>query len=79
MVVGEEQRVTPFEGLKALTLNSAYEYFEENTKIRLKAGKVADLVFLDENPLKVNAAAIRDTKVFETTKDGKTILKSPAS
>jgi predicted amidohydrolase YtcJ len=75
VVVGEAQRITPYEGLKALTINGAHEYFEEGAKGSLKAGKLADLVILDRNPLKVDKAAIRDIKVVETVKEGKTVYK----
>jgi predicted amidohydrolase YtcJ len=73
VVVGEAQRITPYEGLKALTINGAYEYFEEKTKGSLKEGKLADLVILDKNPLKVQVNDIKNIKVFETIKEGKSI------
>jgi len=73
--VGEAQRVTPYEGLQALTINGAYEYFEEDTKGSLKAGKMADLVILDRNPLKVEPDQIKEIKVVETIKEGKTVFK----
>jgi len=75
VVVGEAQRIDAYRGLKALTINGAYQYFEENTKGSLKAGKLADLVILDKNPLKVNAMTIKDIKVMETIKEGKSIYK----
>ena len=73
--VGEDQRITPYEGLRALTANGAYEYFEEKSKGTLEAGKLADLVILDKNPLTVDPNNIRDIKVMETIKEGKTIYK----
>ena len=75
VVVGEAQRIDAYRGLKALTINGAYQYFEENTKGSLKVGKLADLVILDKNPLKVNAMTIKDIKVMETIKEGKSIYK----
>jgi predicted amidohydrolase YtcJ len=41
----------------------------------LKVGKLADLVILDQNPLKVEAMKIKDIKVMETFKEGKSIFK----
>lgn len=75
-VVGEDQRVTPYEGLLALTIHGAHEYFEEETKGTLEPGKLADLVILDRDPLKVDAAAIRDIRVLETVKRGRTIYRA---
>jgi len=53
----------------------AFQYFEEKTKGSLKAGKLADLVILDKNPLKGQANEIKNIKVFETIKEGKSVYK----
>ncbi len=78
-VLGPQQRITPYEALQAITINGAYMYFEEDSKGSLEPGKVADLVFLDRNPLKVDPLAIKDIKVMETVKAGKPVftLKKP--
>jgi predicted amidohydrolase YtcJ len=75
VVVGGAQRIDAYRGLKALTINGAYQYFEENTKGSLKVGKLADIVILDKNPLKVAPIEIKDVKVVETIKEGKSIYK----
>lgn len=75
-VLGEDQRLTVMEALKGLTINGAYQYFEENEKGSIEEGKKADFVILDKNPLKVNEAEIKDIKVLETIKEGNTIYKS---
>lgn len=71
--VGLNQGVTPFEGLQAMTINVADQYDEADSKGSLTAGKRADLVILDKNPLKANPVDIKNIKVIETIKDGKTI------
>ena len=75
-VIGADQRVTPMEGLKAMTIKVADQYGESDTKGSLEAGKLADLVILDKNPLKVEPMAIKDIKVVETIKEGKTIFQA---
>ena len=77
VVVGPDQRITPLEALKTITINAAWQYQEQATKGSLEAGKIADLVILDKNPLKVDPMAIKDVKVVETIKDGKTIYPAP--
>ncbi len=75
-VIGADQRVTPLEALKAITINAAHQYFEEDTKGSLQVGKLADLVILDHNPLTVDPMKIKDIKVAETIKDGRTIYRA---
>jgi predicted amidohydrolase YtcJ len=74
-VIGEDQRITPLEALKAQTLWAAAQYGEADSKGSIEVGKRADLVVLDRNPLKVDPTAIRDVQVVETIKDGKSIWK----
>lgn len=74
-VIGENERATPYQALKAITIHAAYEYFEENLKGSLKTGKMADFVVLDKNPITVNPAELKEIKVVETIKAGKTIFK----
>ena len=73
-VIGGDRRVTPLEGLKAMTINVAYQYGEQASKGSLEVGKLADLVILDKNPLKVDPMSIKDIKVIKTIKEGKTIF-----
>jgi len=75
-VVGADQRLTPLQALKAITLDAAYQYFEEKRKGSIEVGKLADFVILEKNPLKVPAMSIRDIRVLETIKEGHTIFKS---
>ena len=76
-VLGPEQRVSVMDALKSITINAAYQYFEENTKGSLEPGKLADFVILDKNPLKVDPLSINDIKVVETIKEGVSIYTVP--
>ncbi len=73
ITLGEGQRLTPYEGLKAITINSAYQHKQEHLKGSIKEGKLADFVILAENPLTVATDKIKDIKVLETIKEGKVI------
>jgi predicted amidohydrolase YtcJ len=70
--VGPDQRVTPLEGLKAMTIWGAEQYGEQDSKGSLEPGKLADLVILDRNPLEVEPMAIKDIRIVETLKEGET-------
>jgi hypothetical protein len=56
-----------------MTIWAAEQYGEQGTKGTLEVGKLADLVILSQNPLTVKPMAIKDIKVQETIKEGKTI------
>lgn len=74
--LGPEERISPLEALKAVTVNAAYQYFEERQKGTLEPGKLADLVILSDDPLRVDPMAIRDIQVLETIKRGETIYQA---
>ncbi|WP_418830620.1 amidohydrolase [Paraeggerthella sp.] len=71
----ESQKIDVFDGLKAITINGAYQYGEEERKGTLEVGKLADLVILDANPLKVDPMDIRSIKVLETIKEGTSVYR----
>jgi predicted amidohydrolase YtcJ len=65
-VLGAAERITPFEALRAITADAAWESFEEDRKGTLEAGKLADLVMLSDDALAVEPMAIQDIQVIET-------------
>lgn len=75
-VLGKEQKLTVWEALKGITVNGAYQCFEENSKGTLEVGKLADLVILDKNPLEIDPSAIKNIKILKTIKRGKTIYSA---
>ena len=58
-----------------MTAMAAYQIKEEKTKGTLETGKLADLVVLEKNPLKVDPASIKNIQVVETIKEGTTVYK----
>jgi predicted amidohydrolase YtcJ len=75
-MVGPDERIPAYAALCAVTSAAAYEIKEEKTKGTLEPGKLADLVILEKNPLKVPSTTIKDIVVAETIKEGKTVYKA---
>ena len=74
-LLGAAERVSALEALKAITINAAYQYGEENTKGTLETGKTADLVILSADPLSVSPLAIKDITVEATIKAGQVVYQ----
>ncbi len=74
-VLGQEQRISVLEALRAVTISGAYQIFEEDRKGSITPGKLADLVILGENPLTADTGRLRDIPVLETIKEGKSIYR----
>ncbi|MEG0926650.1 amidohydrolase [Chryseobacterium sp.] len=74
-ILGPNERITPLQALKAITINGAYQLQEEDRKGSIKTGKLADFVILDQNPLTIDPEKIRDITVLETIKEGRSVYK----
>jgi hypothetical protein len=75
-LLGPEERITPYEALRAITKDAAWQYFEEHRKGTLEPGKLADMVVLDADPLKINPKELGNIKVLETIKEGQTVFRA---
>lgn len=75
-VVGPDERISAHDAFKALTIDAAYQYSEDDRKGSIAPGKLADLVVLDKNPLKVPPSEIKDVRVLQTIKEGTTIYQA---
>ena len=73
-VLGPNERISVEEALKAVTLNAAYQYFEEEHKGSIEVGKQADFVVLSENPLRVAKEDLLNIKVLQTIARGRTVF-----
>lgn len=71
--LADDQKISVFDALRGITINAAYQYFEEDRKGTLEEGKLADLVILDRNPLTIDPMQIRDIRVLATIKEGETV------
>ena len=74
-VIGPDERVTPLEAMKMITLWGAEQYGEQASKGSLEPGKLADMVVLSDNPLTIDPTKINSIVVLETIKDGKSVYK----
>jgi hypothetical protein len=72
-VLGPDQRVSPYEGLKAITIWPAYQHYEEKEKGSIEVGKQADFVILSADPLTVDPLRIADIKILETINNGEAV------
>jgi predicted amidohydrolase YtcJ len=75
-VMGPGQRITVYEALSGITRTGAWGNFEEETKGTLEEGKLADLVVLDRNPLKIDPLTLTEVKVLETIKEGVSVYRA---
>jgi predicted amidohydrolase YtcJ len=66
-----DDRLTVEEALPLMTIESAYSVLRDHEIGSLKAGKLADLIILSENPLEVEPDAITDIQVLMTMVGGK--------
>lgn len=74
VTLGESEKISIKEALKAITINAAHQYSEGHIKGSIEKGKKADFVILSENPLTVSDEKIKDIKVLKTVKDGKIVF-----
>jgi predicted amidohydrolase YtcJ len=70
-VIGPAERISPMAALRAVTIDAAWQIFQEDNRGSIEAGKFADLVVLAENPID-HPARIRDIAVDRTMVGGRT-------
>lgn len=73
-VIGAAERISAMEALKAVTINAAWQIFQEDNRGSITAGKYADLVVISGNPL-AQPETIRDLEVLHTMVGGRTIFR----
>jgi predicted amidohydrolase YtcJ len=73
-VLGPEQRISVMDALRAVTIDAAWQVFQEDNRGSLEPGKYADLVVLSGNPLD-DPMAMRELVVERTVVGGATIYR----
>ncbi len=74
--LSEDKGLSRAEVLRAITMNSSYELHQDQSTGSLEAGKLADLIVLDRNPLDIPAEQIADIKVLQTVVGGRVVYQS---
>jgi predicted amidohydrolase YtcJ len=72
-----EQKISIQEAIEAYTLGSAYAEFQEKEKGSITPGKLADLVIVSDNLLRIDPRAIREARVEMTMVGGKIVYGGP--
>ncbi len=70
-----ENKLTREEALKGMTIWAAYANFEENLKGSIEAGKLADLVIMENDIMVEDAKNLRELPIWATVIGGKTVYQ----
>ena len=76
-ILGPTERVTANDALKAVTINAAWQLFEDDQRGSITVGKAADFVLLSHNPLRIQPENIKNISALCTWIDGIKINTSP--
>ncbi len=71
--MGDDQKISVKDALKGITVNAAYQYFEEKDKGSICVGKRADFVLLSENPLTENPEKLDRIQILKTFSQGELV------
>ena len=75
-VLGEEQKISTYSALEAMTINAAYQHFEDDIKGTIEVGKQADLVVLSQDPLSIDTKDILEIEVVATFSRGQEVFNA---
>jgi predicted amidohydrolase YtcJ len=73
--LGTHERITPYAALRAITIDAAWQNFEDKSKGSIEPGKLADLVVLAENPLAIDPSKLKEIAILETIVGGESCYK----
>jgi predicted amidohydrolase YtcJ len=76
-VIGPDECISPMQALRAVTIDAAWQVFQESAIGSIEPGKYADLIVLSANPLD-NPTEIRNINVDKTIIGGKTVYERQA-
>jgi len=70
-VMSPEERITPQQGLEAITINAARILGLDHEIGTVRAGKKADFTVLNKDPLEIDPMEIKDIEIIATVFEGK--------
>ena len=73
--MGEAQRIGLELAFRAITIDAAWQNFEEDVKGSIEVGKLADFVVLESDPYAGDVLSVKDIAVQETIVGGKTVYR----
>ncbi len=73
VLLGESEKLSVYDALKAVTVNAARQYFLEDERGSLEVGKVADMQCLSANPITASPEEIEKIKILSVYKEGKLV------
>jgi predicted amidohydrolase YtcJ len=74
--LGEDKGLSRQQALRAITIGSSYELHQDADTGSLEPGKLADLIVLDRNVMKIPVDQIADTKVMQTVVGGRIVYSA---
>ncbi len=75
-VLGPDERISVDDAIKAVTINAAWQVFEEDTKGSIEVGKLADFTVLSNNLTKTAPEKWEDIEIVETYLAGDIVVNS---
>ncbi len=70
-VLNPAERITAMQGLRAVTIDAAWQCNLDHLCGSLEPGKAADLVVLEKDPVTVSPDAIQSIRIHSTWLDGR--------
>ena len=70
-----EQRISVAQAIAAYTIGAAYASHREATEGSLEPGKLADLIFISQNPFEIDPLNIGKTEVILTIVGGRVVYR----
>ncbi len=73
MLIGEEQKISVMQAIKALTIDAAWQINMDDRISSLEKGKYADFIVLDRDPLKIPESQLSQVKCLKTFINGQLV------